>query len=338
LAAHGPAAFLVLAGSACSILPPAPAASSWEARLADAQVAQAESLAAAAPGPPGPVRRDAHPGRPAEGAASGPADDAPRRAALAAARAALAAARQAAYPAASARALLLIGHLDGDLGASTEALSLFRGLGDADGVTKARLQLAELAVGAGQPTAALGWLAPLQADPAAAPEGDSPLGRQQIALAAARIHHLQAAALRQQGRRADALSRERRASIALSLLPDDQQLPLRLGVTQALGDDHAGAADFQRALEQHARAASLSRALGDARAELAALAGLCGDLAGLGRFKDAADHCTRALALAQELHDRTRARDLALAGLALLGAMGEPHTTDRWRAFDAAAR
>ncbi len=309
-------------------MPPTPAAKGWEAQLAEAQVARAEAQAARVFAAPAPDPADPPPDGP----------NAAREAARQEARTALATARRAAHPAASARALLLIGRLDGDVGALTEALAMFDGLHDTRGAMEARLELASEAIRAGQAAAALSWLAPLPNDPAALPPGDSSATRVLIAQDAARINHLCAAAQRLAGNPDEALRRERQASLALSLAPDNELLSLRRAVAQCLADDLARATEFQRALEQHARAAAMARLERDRHAELAALSGLCGDLAGLGRFKDAADQCTRAMALAQELQDKARSRELARAGLALLGALGESHETTRWQAFDAAAR
>jgi len=327
---HRLAAVLAALLAACSgpPTPPVGPTTSWEAQLAEAQVARAEVLAGQVLAAPPP-----DPNNPPEGGF-----DASRAAARREARTALASARHAAHPAASARALLVIGRLDGDVGALTEALAMFEGLHDTEGASAARLELAMAAIQAGQPAAALAWLAPLPTDPTAGPRGDTQAARVQSSHATALVNHLLAAALRLAGDPEEALARERQASLALSLAPDTELLSLRRDVAQCLADDYSRAMEFQSALEQHARAAALARLERNRRAELSALSGLCGDLAGLGRFKDAVDHCSRALTLAEELQDRVRARDLARAGLALLGALGESHETERWRAFDAAAR
>ncbi|MHC5210331.1 MAG: tetratricopeptide repeat protein [Planctomycetota bacterium] len=142
--------------------------------------------------------------------------------------------------------------------------------------------------------------------------------RERAARLAARRHHATASALRLLGRGYEADAEERQSWLALSLLPDEELLPLRFAVALARGVDAASNGRGGEALDWHARASDLARRLGDRPGELAAVSALATDLVGLGRVDDALHHYQRALDLAQELGDLASARGLARQALAAL--------------------
>jgi hypothetical protein len=132
--------------------------------------------------------------------------------------------------------------------------------------------------------------------------------------------HLAATALRRLGQPGRAAVHERQAALVLTLLPKKELPALRQAVAQARGDDLARDAEFEPAFEQHALAENLARELGDEAAELAAMAGRSGDLAGLGRLRDAAQTASTLARLALSRQVIDLARSSAQRGLAWLDA------------------
>jgi len=254
------------------------------------------------------------------------------RGALATARAtaalALADARAAGHPPTIASAQALLGALEGNLPRLQDGLAQLELLDDTAGAASARLWLAELAVQANRPDLAVPVM---QAAVAALPSNLS--NRLESAGTEARVYHLQATALRLAAEYPAAAAAERRAALALTLLTEDEVLPLRTAVAQACGDDLLRAGNARGALSRHAEAASLARRAGDRAAELRAIASLAAGLHLDGRYREAADHCTRALRLARDLSDGVAMREAGARGLAALQALGEPAASPRWEEF-----
>ncbi|MBM3985097.1 MAG: hypothetical protein FJ296_05315, partial [Planctomycetes bacterium] len=205
---------------------------------------------------------------------------------------ALAEARAAGHPPTIARAQALLGALEANLPRLQDGLHQLELLDDTAGAASARLWLAELAVQAGRPDVAVPVLA---AAVAALPSNIS--GRIEAAGTEARVYHLQAAALRLAADYPAAAAAERRAALALTLLPEDELLPLRTAVAQACGDDLLRAGDARASLARFADASSLARRAADRPAELRAVVSLAASLHLDGRHAEAADHCQRALYL-----------------------------------------
>lgn len=294
---------LLTALPGCSAPEPEGAPVSWEQRLAAGRLAQAEDLLA-----------------------RGDREGARQTAALA-----LAEGRRAAHLPTMARALALLAALEGNVLKLQEALTQLEQLDDVDGLARARLMLAELAVSAGRPDIAV---PAVEAAVAALP--DNLHGRAEAAATEARVYHLQAAALRLAGRQSEAAASERRAALALTVLPDSELLPLRAEIAQACGDDLFREHDARGAVARHAQAAACAREAGDRAAELRALASLAADFELDGRWREAADHSERALRLALELRDGASARAVAARGLSALRVLGEPSWSSRWRSFEEA--
>ena len=288
----------------CSSSPPAEHAPiTWQQRLALGRLEQAEKLL----------------------------DKGDLEAARRTAEVALTEARQAAYPPSIARAMALLAALRGDVLQLQEATGMLERLGDEPGLARARLMLAELAVSANRPDIAV---PAMQAAVAALP---SNLGGQlDSAPTQARVYHLQAAALRQAQRYPEAASAERRAALALSLLPDKEQLLLRAGVAQGCGDDLYRILDARGAIAHHAQAANCARLAGERALELRALAAMAADFGLDGQWRASADHSERALRLALDLHDAAAAHDAANRGLQALRELREPESSARWQVFEQA--
>jgi tetratricopeptide (TPR) repeat protein len=240
-------------------------------------------------------------------------------------------AQHSAWVAGIGRSLAMLSFLREDIVSLQEAVERLRSVGDTPGLVRAQLWLAELAVRAGRADVAVP-----AAEEALAALPRSPSAQIDSASTEARVRHLHAAALRLSGRAADAAASERRAALLLSLLPDDQLLPLRAAVAQGCGDDLYRAGDARGALERHAQAAECAHRTGDRAAELQAIASLAIDFALAQRFNDAVDHGLRALHLARELQDVPTQRAVATRGLAALRALAEPPTSARWLDFSAA--
>jgi tetratricopeptide (TPR) repeat protein len=241
---------------------------------------------------------------------------------------ALAEARAAGHAPTIAQAQALLGALEGNLPRLQDGLHQLELLGDTAGAASARLWLAELAVQAGRPDVAVPVLA---AAVAALPSNLS--GRLESAGTEARVYHLQATALRLDADFPAAAAAERRAALALTLLPEDELLPLRTAVAQACGDDLLRAGDARAALARFAEASSLARRSADRPAELRALVSLATGLHLDGHHAEAADHCQRALYLARALSDATATREAGARGLSALQALGEPANSPRWEEF-----
>ncbi|MCB9897623.1 MAG: tetratricopeptide repeat protein [Planctomycetes bacterium] len=142
-----------------------------------------------------------------------------------------------------------------------------------------------------------------------------------------------------EGRRADgdlegANESERQATLALTLLPETEERPLRLSVALRLGDDLAAVGSFDKAFAAHAQAAGLARALDDARAEASALGAQARDLVGLGRFEDAVSHAERAVGRALEAGADDLASELAREALPWMDRLGLPADGARRRPFE----
>jgi tetratricopeptide (TPR) repeat protein len=225
-------------------------------------------------------------------------------------------ARDAAVLPTLGRTLLFLGEMDGDLLRLEEADAVFRSLDDHGGVAAARIGVAELLLEGGRAEQALSHL-----QEAARRQGRLPDGQDAAGPLAARRHHLTAGALRRLGRGHEATSVERQAWLALSLLPDDEALSLRLAVAAGRAGDAIAAGRFDEAVEWHARAAELARRMHDPVAELAAVRALADDLVALGRVDDALHHHVRALELADALDDREAGAAVARQALGLLDAV-----------------
>jgi hypothetical protein len=178
--------------------------------------------------------------------------------------------------------------------------------------------LAELAVSANRPDIAV---PAMQAAVAMLPSNLA--GQLDSAATQARVYHLLAAALRQAHVYPEAAAAERRASLALTLLPDKEQLVLRADVARG-------------AIAQHAQAANCARLAGEHALELRALAALAADFSLDGQWNASADHSERALRLALDLHDTAAAHDAANRGLQALRALHEPDSSVRWQVFEQA--
>jgi tetratricopeptide (TPR) repeat protein len=236
--------------------------------------------------------------------------------------------REAVHPPTTARAMALLGRLEGDHLLLLKAINLLDALGETAALIRARLDLAELAVASGQFR-----MAAAQTDAALTLLEAAELGRQEDARLAARAWHTYAEALREAGAPGAARSRQRQASLMLSLL-DDSELPqLRLAVSQRLGDDHAAASDYRQAFQQHSRASFLARDQGNRLAEMIAVTSLSLDLGAMDRPRDAVDHCERALAIALELNEQEHAAVLAQRALQFLVILGETPGSERWALF-----
>lgn len=240
-------------------------------------------------------------------------------------------ARQAAHPPTIARAMALLAALRGDVIQLQQATEMLERLGDEPGLARARLMLAELAVSANRPDIAV---PAMQAAVAALPSNLS--GQLDSAATQARVYHLLAAALRQAQRYPEAASAERRAALALTLMPDKEQLLLRAGVAQGCGDDLYRILDARGAIALHAQAANCARLAGERTVELRALAALAADFGLDGQWSASADHSERALRLALDLHDTATAREAAARGLQALRALREPESSVRWQVFEQA--
>lgn len=238
--------------------------------------------------------------------------------------------RAAALVSVSARSMALLGRLDGDHLMLLDAIDLLEALGETEALVRARIDLAGLAVDGGQLP-----LASAQLDAALVLLDEAELDRPTHAHLAARAWHTYAAALRKAGERAAALSRERQANLMLSLLDDADLQRLRLEIAQRMGDDFAATSDPRQAFQQHSRASALARELEDRRAELVAITSLTRDLEAMERFRDAVDHCGRALDIALELNDTASAAALANRALQMLMTLGERPGSERWERFSA---
>jgi tetratricopeptide (TPR) repeat protein len=226
------------------------------------------------------------------------------------------------------RALLLLGDLDADLLRLDQAAATFAFVDEHAGCAAAHIRIAELLLDGGRAGAALSHLA-LAADREAQLSND----RIQSARLAARRHHLAATALRLTGRADAAEAEERQASLALTMLPDDEFLMLRQAVAAARGNDAVAASKYEEALRWHARASETARRLGDGAAELSAIMALAGDLVALGRLDDALHHHLQAMDLARKLGDEAGAVRVARKALALLDS--QPPGDSRRARFEA---
>jgi len=126
------------------------------------------------------------------------------------------------------------------------------------------------------------------------------------------------------------------AALALTLLPDKEQLVLRAGVAQGCGDDLYRVLDARGAIAQHAQAANCARLAGERALELRALASLAADFGLDGQWRASADHSERALRLALDLHDTGTAHEAAARGLQALRELREPESSARWQVFEQA--
>ncbi|MHC4844536.1 MAG: hypothetical protein ACYTCU_00090 [Planctomycetota bacterium] len=231
---------------------------------------------------------------------------------------------------ASARSMALIGRLTGDHLMLLDAIDLLTALDEDEALVRAHIDLAALAVEGGQlPMAAA------QLDTALTRLDEAGLERRPNAVLAALVWHTYAAGLRKAGAREAALSRERQANLMLSVLDDSEMQRLRLEVAQRLGDDLAATSDPRQAFQQHSRASALARELEDRRAELIAITSLTQDLEAMERYRDAVDHCGRALDIALELGEDARAATLARRALQMLMSLGERPGSERWERFSA---
>jgi tetratricopeptide (TPR) repeat protein len=303
------AAALALAVGSASLLPacssPSPPPEPWLARVAGGQLDRARAKARA-----------------------GEQDSARRLAADA-----LVAARQSAHLPTMAQAQLMLGRLEGNADRLREAQHIFEMVDDPAGQAEALVSLAELAVRSSQIDAAL----------AAVQEADRLLedvdgSREERARTSAQLDHLHATVLRLSGRRDEAAGKERRAQLQLTLLRDDELVPLRISVSQSLGDDCAAELEYRQAVEHHARASDLARRSGDHAADLSATESLVTDLQALGRPTDAIAHGIRALHLALELQDRERASENLRRAQQLLMSLGEGPGSPRWDSLIAAVQ
>ncbi len=301
------ATLLALSGACRSPADPAaeaPRPGDWEARLADASISRAEDF----------YRR-------------GEVD-----AAREAGRQALFQALEAGHRLTEARALVLLARID----QSIEGLALAEPLiesssGNEELLLTVRLELAEGYMDLGDPERALlvaHQLAEQLAHQAGALD-DRDLGARYRAL----TFHFQAAAHRRDGNHAAALPSERRALLSLSVLADDERLPLRRAVAQGLGDDLAATGDPATAFEWHARASDLAHRLDDTPARARAVLGMARDLTALGRPRDAHDHATRGLELARTASNPRLLADMARCGLGALHALDEPADSPRFAIF-----
>lgn len=246
---------------------------------------------------------------------------------------ALKAARQSGHLPTMGQAQLMLGRLDGDPERLREAHHIFEMVDDSAGQAEAMVALAELAVQSGQIDAALA--AVQQAEHAV---DDLEGSREDGARAEAQLNHLHATVLRLSGRREEAAAKERRAQLELTLLADDELVPLRISVCQSLGDDCAAALEYRQAVEHHARASDLARRNRDRAAELTAAESLVSDLQGLGRPTDAIAHGIQALHLSLELQDRERASENLRRAQQLLMSLGEGPGSPRWDSLIAAVQ
>ncbi|MFT7462670.1 MAG: hypothetical protein ACI9EF_001012 [Pseudohongiellaceae bacterium] len=236
---------------------------------------------------------------------------------------ALALAQASGSTAAQARSLALIAWIDRSYIQAEEAFELMAEWADTAEIWDLQLLLADLALSEPYATTtemelwarrALGY-AKAVIEPAS---DEADFGQRAAYEGSAR--HLAAVALRRLRDPKAASYQERQAALVLTLLPDDALPSLRLSVFQARGDDLALEGEYQAAFLQHVHAQSLAVALKNQPGELAAMFGRAGDLAGLGRLRDAAQMAETLAQLAKSRGSTTLARRSAQRGLAWLDA------------------
>ncbi|HZM01135.1 MAG TPA: hypothetical protein VFD43_12880, partial [Planctomycetota bacterium] len=276
---------------------------SWEARTADAELERARAAE---------VQGD-------------------RAHALELGRRSLQHAREAAARGSIGRALLFLGRTEADLAPCLEAIDVFEAIDDRAGLAEAQTVAAELLLELDRPEAALDHLALAEA---ALEQAE--LDRPRWARLAARLHHTSAGAQGRLGRADAAESSERQAELALSLLDDGDEVALRIAVQLGLGAGEARRGWPARAMEHYGQALGLARKAGHRVAQVEAYTGIVAALTELRRYADALSHCERALAVAQELDDPQRTRDLGWLGLQLLDQLGDGADPARRRAFEEA--
>lgn len=195
---------------------------------------------------------------------------------------------------AEARALHVLGLLDGDLSRLQRALDLLQNETPSPALWRQRNVLAELALEQQLPQEVLRLVTRNLAESADWPNLEARMRSE------AHSHHLRGQALAQLDRGDEAFGAERQASLALSVLDDADQLPLRRAVAQSLGDAYALRSDPVEAFEQHSLAGSLAQGLGLSSEEFLAVSCMSRDLVHMGRWLDAADHARRGVRLARQ--------------------------------------
>ncbi len=252
-----------------------------------------------------------------------------REQAILVAQRALEAARASGHTRIEASALRLLGVEELDVAQIERAATLSRAVGDLDGLARADLAQSRIFLARGRPDVALRRAR-------TGLERFGPDDTLDYGEVLARLHHAEAAALRALGEHAAATSAQRRADLALSTLPDNAALPLRLDVALALGADLV-TTDPHAAFRSHARASWFARRTSQPVAELRAVVGMAGDCLALGRRADAAAMIERALSLAVALDPPSPAsvaileRNLRIHLLALEDGPG----SIRWKRLDA---
>jgi len=246
-------------------------------------------------------------------------------------RRALQDARKAAALGTVGRALTLVGQQEVNLAPCLEAIEIFQQIGDVAGLIDAQLGAAEVLLAVGHPDQAA-----LHLEQAGSALERAQFERPQWARVAARLRHSTAVAQRELGQREQAQASERQAELALSLLADTEEMPLRIAVQLGLGAAEASRGWPDRAMGHYGRVLEMAQVTGDRRGQIDALTGMVVALADLHRYSDAVSRCERALALATDLDDQGQVRRLGLLGLQLLDLLGEEADSGRRRAFEEA--
>ncbi len=226
-----------------------------------------------------------------------------------------------------ARALTVLGRVQGRPEVVAQAAVLSRDLTDGDAATLAELALAEQLIEQGRPHQALANTERLL------PRLERIEDREARARLQVRTHLLRVRAHRARGETESVAASARRAQLALSLLPGEQMRGARFEAAMEVALGYRRQGDHRRAFSQHVRAADLARALKQVPAEIMALRAMGEDLAGMGRLVDALDHTERALRLCLERGDPAVTREIAQDGLAMLHTLGIPDDSPRVALF-----
>ncbi len=228
------------------------------------------------------------------------------------------------HPLVEAKALRLIGLARNEPGAIALAQALSREIGDPEGEILASLAFARIALARNDSHEALY-------------RSDEVLGhlstftdRNQRSGIEAHCHSIAAQTLRALNRVDEALARNRRALLALSILEADSFLQLRFDVAMGLGEDYTTLGQPQTAFLHHARASDLARRLERMNDQITAIRALAKDCAKMERQEDAAIQYERALQLAVTLGDADLIELLVDETQAALIAINEGPGSERW--------
>lgn len=229
----------------------------------------------------------------------------------------------------AARAHLLVARLEGDLDRARYAYGVLVASGDAVQCVQGAREMAALADARGETALALEAFDEALAHAASITDHGA-RGR-----ALAPLHAERARMLAGEGRPDAALGAFRQARLALTLVPDDELLALRVEVLEALAAHARARGEHDEAFALGARAAQYAAEAQHPRDEIRLLAAQADDLLALGRTQAAADRIERAFTRADEVDDPELRDAVARRGLAILATLGEDGSA-RHSAYSAA--